>query len=101
MKNMYKFWAIITVVVVMMSILLAACSGDKPTNMVNNSENISRFVILEKVGDDNNYDVIYVDTRTGVEYFVHCEYDSGHSERAMWGTALWNADGTPMIAPGY
>ena len=112
MKKQITMYAALRIIFVMLMIMICAaglaislsgCDSDSSNNqqMIDPSENNNRFILLEKIGKNNtNYDVIYVDTFTGVEYFVHHEKD-GNGHESAWGTVLFNADGTPMIAPGY
>lgn len=81
-------------------LILSGCSEEKRDNMIDESENHARFQILEKLGNNTDYDVIYVDTYTGVEYFVHHE-DHGNYGKDSWGSVLIGADGLPVLAPGY
>lgn len=79
---------------------LSSCSEDTTPTMMDNSKNSSRFVLVETIGDSTVWDSIYVDTKTGVEYFVHCE-NHGNGGYTSWGTVLMGQDGLPLLAEGY
>lgn len=81
------------ILIAIMIIFLVGCSDDGQS-MIDNSENNARFVLQESIGGDS----IYVDTRTGVLYFVH---KGGSNYPYMWGSVLMGADGLPLLAPGY
>lgn len=81
------------ILVFLMIIVLSGCDDNKQS-MIDNSENNGRFVLQESIGGDS----IYVDTRTGVLYFVH---KGGSNYPYMWGSVLMGADGLPLLAPGY
>lgn len=105
-KDVVKIWGIVVGIIaalVLMLSVLTACSGDNTNSdsMIAKSENNSRFILIEKIGDDKNYDAIYVDKKTGVEYFVHREKDTNNGHIAEWGTVLFGADGLPLLADGY
>ena len=86
------------ILAILMVIMLTGCSESNQQSMLNNSENNARFVLQEAIGTD----YIYVDTRTGVLYFVH-QNKSGtdSSYNFAWGSVLMGADGLPLLAPGY
>lgn len=84
--------------VLFMVITLTGCDDENKQSMINSSENNSRFVLQEAIGSD----YIYVDTRTGVLYFVHqndASTTSGYN--FAWGSVLMGADGLPLLADGY
>lgn len=91
----------LVLLIVLILYLFSGC-GDtsNTTSMMDNSENVSRFKLVEKVGDGKVCDYIYVDTKTGVEYLVHME-DYGTYGKSHWGTVLFDADGYPLLADGY
>ena len=98
-KSLLSGLVVALVFSVIITTLLTSCS-DAPDNMISDSQNHARFQVLERLGDNNDYDVIYVDTFTGVEYFVHHE-DHGNYGKDSWGSVLIGPDGLPIMAPGY
>lgn len=105
LKTGIKIWSGVIAVflmVMLLAFMLTSCgSGTTQTSsMLDTSENNLRFILVEKIGSNTNYEAIYVDTKTGVEYLVHFEKD-GNGHTSSWGTVLMGADGLPLLADGY
>lgn len=104
MKKSFRSMVIVSVILVTLIFIMSGCAKYTPPSMIDSSENNSRFVLIERIGDDKNFDSIYVDTKTGVEYFVHHEWTGSQGSTgsySQWGSVLMGADGLPILADGY
>lgn len=95
---------VVAIIISMMLVIsLSACSDNEQTHTTTNYENLDRFVLQEKVtGTDDlqDWDAIYVDSKTGVLYFVYHDWGPNGST-VEWCTVLLDSDGLPLLADGY
>lgn len=95
---------VVAIIISMILIIsLSACSDSNQSQTTTNYANLDRFTLQEKIvssEDKRDWDAIYVDSKTGVLYFVHHDgKDNGNS--VEWCTVLLGSDGLPLLADGY
>ena len=95
---------VVAIIISMILIIsLSACLDSNQSQTTTNYANLDRFTLQEKIvssEDKRDWDAIYVDSKTGVLYFVHHDgKDNGNS--IEWCTVLLGSDGLPLLADGY